>query len=59
MSRKSVLEKALEHSNKYNPTFIFEDTGDRSYRDIIEVLEGNGWKRIPYRKKSKITEKRR
>jgi hypothetical protein len=55
--RKSAIEQALEFSSK-QPTFSCEDTSDRCYRDVIEAIEGFGWKRIPHKKKTKVEMKR-
>lgn len=55
--KKTAIEAALEFSSKQS-LFTFEDTGDKCYRDFIEVLEKVNWKRIPYRKKSKVEKKK-
>jgi hypothetical protein len=57
MSRKSILEQALEFTNK-KPIFCYEDTNDRCYRDIIEAIENIGWKRTSYKKRSKLDRKK-
>jgi hypothetical protein len=58
-ARKSSIQQALDYSTKLTPSFIFEDTQDKSYRNIVEVFEVNNWKKIPYRKRNKIVEKKR
>ena len=40
--------------------YFVEDTSERCYRDVVEYLSRLGWRRVPtYRKRSKVTEKRR
>lgn len=56
--RKTAIEQALDYSSK-STTFVFEDTGDRCYRDFVEVFDKCGWQRIPARKKSKLVEKKK
>lgn len=58
MKRKSAIEQALDYSAK-TTTFVFEDTYDRCYRDIIEVLELCGWKKSLPKKRSKLVEKKK
>ncbi len=57
MSRKSAIEQALEYSSKQS-LFMFEDTNDKCYRDFIEVYEKIGWRKLPYRKKTKVEKKK-
>ncbi len=57
MNRKSAIEQALDFSTKQS-TFSYEDTADRCYRDIIDAIEGFGWKRVPHKKKTKVEKKR-
>lgn len=55
--KKAALEEALAFGSR-QVTFSFEDTHEKCYRDVIEALQDKGWKRIPYRKRSKVEKKR-
>lgn len=57
MMRKAAIEEAIAFGNK-SITFSLEDTVDRCYRDVVDVLQAHSWKRVPYRKRSKV-EKRK
>ena len=39
-------------------SFAIEDTQERCYRDLVEVLSNKGWTKIPFRKRSKLEKKR-
>ncbi len=58
-ARRSSLQQAIDFSSQATPTYIFEDTTDRSYRDIVELFEESGWRKVPHRKRSKDEQKRR
>ena len=45
--RQSSLLKALDFSQKLSPSFVFEDTSDRSYRNISDTFESTEWERVP------------
>jgi hypothetical protein len=38
--------------------FAFEDTTETCYRDVVQELIKRGWKRITYKKRSKLAKKR-
>lgn len=58
MRRKTAIEQALDYSSK--PTnFVFEDTSEKCYRDVVEVFDKCSWQRVPPRKKSKLIEKKK
>ena len=38
--------------------FCVEDTVDKCYRDFTASLLSRGWKKIPYRKRTKLEKKR-
>jgi hypothetical protein len=56
--RKSAIEHALEYSQK-TTNYIFEDTNERCYRDFHELFELSGWKKIPFKRKPKLAEKKK
>lgn len=56
--RRTSLQQAIDYSSQATPAYIFEDTTDRSYRDIVEIFELNGWRKVPYRKRTKVEKKR-
>lgn len=56
--RRTSLQQAIDYSSQATPAYIFEDTTDRSYRDIVEIFDINGWRKVPYRKRSKVEKKR-
>lgn len=56
--RKSAIEQALEYSQK-SITYLFEDTSDRCYRDVTEVLDRCQWRRIPGKRRPKLVDKKK
>ena len=45
-------------TNQKLNSFAIEDTQDKCYRDVIDELYANDWKKTIYKKKSKLEKKK-
>ena len=61
--KRSSIELALDYSSKVEfgvpELYIFEDTYDKCYRDVTEIFDFAQWKKQLFRRKSKLSEKKK